>query len=124
MSHSFWYFVTIWVPPLVALWLCVRAAMSRDSQALRLIAVGAAFLPLFVPLLAGLWARLTHPPAGTRGTLWLDLYQYAPVVPAVYLLVWAFRTRDERWMRLLSAILGLLGLLLPLFVSWRGAMLG
>ncbi len=123
LTSLFWSFVTFWAAPLGALWLCVRAAMSRDPQTLRLLAVAAAFVPVFLPLLVGLWVRWTHAPGGTVGSVFLPVILYAPIVPALYLVFWALRTRDERWMRILSALLGLAGLLLPLFNSWRHAMI-
>ena len=116
--NLFWAVATQWAPPLVALWLCIRAAVSRDSRGRRLAAVAFAFLPAFLPLLAGLWVRSTGAPGGTAGTIFPHAYQIAPIVPALYLLAWAFRSRDPRWMRALSAVLGLLGLFFPLLHGW------
>jgi hypothetical protein len=116
--NLFWTFATQWAPPLVALWLCIRAAISRDGSGRRITAVALAFLPTFLPLLAGLWVRSTGAPGGTAGTLFIPAYTIAPFVPAAYLLSWAFATRDVRWMRVVSAILGLIGICFPLFSGW------
>ena len=50
--NLFWHFVTVWGPPLIGLWLCARAAISRDSRSRRLGAVAIAFVPVFLPLIA------------------------------------------------------------------------
>ena len=119
--NLFWSFATVWAAPLIALSLCLRAVVSRDSRGRRLTAVVLAFVPALLPLLARLWTGWTRPPGGL-GRNYLELSQFAPVVPAVYLLAWGFRSRDDRWMRIGSAILGLIGLCVPLLWGWARLM--
>jgi hypothetical protein len=112
-----WVELVFFAPVLVGLLLCIRAVISRDSRGWRLAAVAFAFLPDFIPLVARIWVRWTHAPAGTRDTIFPDATMLAPVVPAAFLLVWAVRTSDARGLRVASAILGLLSLV-PVIFSW------
>ncbi len=107
----------IWAPPLVALLLCVRAVVSRDRRGWRLAAVGAAFVPDAIPLVARSWVGWTGAAAGTRDTIFPETVMLAPVVPATFLLAWAVRTADTSGWRAVSAIAALLGLV-PVIISW------
>ncbi len=91
-----------------ALALFVRAAVSKDRWWLRVPAVLVGILSLISQSLA-LELRERYGEPETR-RLFLILWEQAPYYGALYLGAWAIFTRDPKWVRILSAVIAVIGL--------------
>jgi hypothetical protein len=91
--------------PLVALVLAVRGVVSRDVRWKRLVAACLAVLPLIVmPIIlilmeGGNLRGSPEPWSGAVGILGRNL-------PALFLIIWSFLSRDPLWVRIGSAAVG------------------
>ena len=93
---------------LAALALFVRAAVSKDRWWLRVPAVLLGVLSLISQSLAlELRERFGEPE--TR-KLFLILWEQAPYYGSLYLAGWAIFSRDPKWVRILSAVIAVVGL--------------
>ena len=93
---------------LAALALFVRAAVSKDRWWLRVPAVLLGVLSLISQSLAlELRERFGEPE--TR-KLFLILWEQAPYYGSLYLAGWAIFSRDPKWVRILSAVIAVIGL--------------
>ncbi|GEM_PF-2632525 len=87
---------------LCAMLLLIRAALSRDSQWKRLLAVAIAMVSLAIALAPMLIS-------GDPGRmLWSRIL--APVLAGCYLLYWGIVSRDRPWIRTSSIVLGIVPL--------------
>ena len=93
---------------LAALALFVRAAVSKDRWWLRVPAVLLGVLSLISQSLAlELRERFGEPE--TR-KLFLILWEQAPYYGSLYLAGWAIFSRDPKWVRIISAVIAVVGL--------------
>ena len=90
--------------PLTALTLAVRGTISKDVQWKRVVAAVLAVFPLLVPMTGMLPGAedFRSNTAFARSTLRV----YTPVLGGFYLLAWGFMSRDPRWVRMVSAVVG------------------
>ena len=114
-----WQLRLFMIVPLLV--LAGRVFVSRDPQWKRL----AAAVFILLAALAEPWLRQEVTVQDARYPVYYHALEILHILAfygaGLWLLIWAFRTRDPRWQRIVSAFAGLFGLA-PLLITLAGSL--